>query len=320
MRLALSLVIPLAFLAGCDSCAESSAPAPAAPASVASATPPPSASAAPSASVAPSGKMAHCPDAVPGAKTDISDAPGGVLLTITATDAAAVADIRARTQALLDAQKNQSADVRHTGTGEGGGLLGRCPVVLKDTTVASVDLPNGSKLTVTSKNAAEVDWLRRETRDRQEDLAAAGAPAGAGKMSHCPSAVQGSTTTLKNTTDGVSVTIVAKADDDVKAIRDRSKHLAEVANTPDDGGAATHTGEGGGGGGLGRCPVVVKDTTLKVKDVPGGSQVDVKAKTAAAVPKLQADAKERAAKFQLPSGAASGSASAAPSAAPSASH
>ena len=317
MRLSL-LVIPWVLLAGCDSCTKSSTP-PAA-SSVGSAAPLPSVSAAPSASVGSSGKMAHCPDAVTGAKTDIQDAPGGVVLSVTATDPAAVAAIRARTRALIDAQKNQSSDVRHTGTGEGGGLLGRCPVVLKDTTVASADLPNGSKLTVTSKNPAEVDWLRRETRDRLEDLAAAGAPAGAGKMSHCPSAVQGSITTLKNTTDGVTVIITAKGDDDVKSIRDRSKHLAEVANTPDDGGAATHTGEGGGGGGLGRCPVVVKDTTLKVKDVPGGSQVDVKAKAAADVPKLQADAKERAGKFQLPSGAGSASAAPGPSAAPSASH
>jgi TusA-related sulfurtransferase len=314
VRLSL-LAIPLVFLAGCDSCAQSSTPAPVVPSAAASAgSTPPSASAAPSASVAPSGKMAHCPDAVTGAKTDIQDVPGGVVLSVTANDPAAVADIRARTQALVDAQKNQGTDVRHTGTGEGGGLLGRCPVVLKDTAVVAADLPGGSKLTITAKNPAEVDWLRRETRDRQEDLAAAGAPAGAGKMSHCPSAVQGSTTTLKNTTDGVSVVITAKGDDDVKSIRDRSKHLAEVANSPDDGGAMTHTGEGGGGGGLGRCPVVVKDTTLKVKDVPGGSQVDVKAKAAADVPKLQAEAKERAAKFQLPNGPGDGGASAAPSA------
>ena len=49
-------------------------------------------------------------------------------------DPAAVADIRARIQALVEAQKNAGTNVKHTGNGEGGGLLGRCPIVLKDTT------------------------------------------------------------------------------------------------------------------------------------------------------------------------------------------
>ena len=291
---------PLALLAGCDSCNKSpAADNPAAP-SVASVAP------------------AHCPDAVPGAKTAITDVAGGVQLTVTSSDAATTADIRARIQALLDAQKNQSGSVRHSGNGEGGGLLGRCPVVLKDTTVNAIPVDSGSQITVLAKDPAEVDWLRRETRDREEDLEAAGSPAGAGKMAHCPSAVLGSATTLRNTPDGVSVTILASpvVDSVVSAIRERSRHLAEVA---DDAGAALeppHTGEGGGHGSIGRCPVVVTSTTLKVKEVPGGAQVDVKAKTPADVPKLQAEAKERAAKFQLPASPSASGASGAPSAAP----
>lgn len=299
----------LSALPGCDGCNKAStSPAPSAQASAAPSVSA-SAAAAPSASVGPSGKMAHCPNAVTGSKTDIHDIPGGVALTITSNDATGLADIRARTQALLDAQKNQSPNVRHTGNGEGGGLLGRCPVVLKETLVAATDVDNGSKITVTTKDSDEVDWLRRETRDREEDLEAAGSPAGAGKMSHCPSAVVGATTTLKNTSDGVSVVVTASDDAAVKAIRERSKHLAEVANAADASVAEPpHTGEGGGGGGIGRCPVVVKATTLKVKDVPGGSQVDVKAKVVGDVPKLQTEAKERAAKFQLPAPAPSASA------------
>jgi TusA-related sulfurtransferase len=249
-----------------------------------------------------SGKMAHCPDAVPGAKTVISDIPGGVQLTVTAADPAGATDVRTRIQALLDAQKTQSGNVRHSGNGEGGGLLGRCPVVLKNTTVTAADVDSGSKITVMSKDPDEVDWLRRETRDREEDLEAAGSPAGAGKMAHCPSAILGAVTTLKNTPDGVTVSVLASpgTDEIVKSIRERSKHLAEVA---DDAGAAVeppHTGEGGGHGSIGRCPVVVTGTTLTVKDVPGGAQIAVKAKVPADVPKLQAESKERAAKFQLP--------------------
>jgi TusA-related sulfurtransferase len=261
--------------------------------------------------------MAHCPNAVTGAKTTIEDVPGGVALTITGADAQGTADVRARIAALIDAQKNQGSNIKHTGNGEGGGLLGRCPIVLKETTIAAADVDKGSKVTVTIKDPQEVDWLRRETRDREEDLEAAGSPAGAGKMSHCPSAIMGVTTAVKPTKDGVSVTVTAKDDPTVKAIRERVAHLIEIAKSPDAG--PTHTGEGGGHGSIGRCPIVLKDTTLASKDVAGGSQVDVKAKAAGDVKKLQDEATERAKKFQLPplasaSGAPAGSAAPPPAA------
>jgi TusA-related sulfurtransferase len=260
--------------------------------------------------------MAHCPNAVTGATTVIADVPGGVEITVTSTDATAMADIRARVQALVVAQKNANPNVKHTGQGEGGGLLGRCPIVLKDTTITTAEVPNGSKMTVAAKDPQEVDWLRRETRDREEDLKLAGSPAGTGKMAHCPSAIAGVTTTLKNTKDGVSVLMTAKDDPTTKSIRERVAHLVEVSKSPDAGAAAaavTHTGEGGGGGSIGRCPVVLQETSLTAKDIPGGSQVDVKAKVPTAVAALQAEAKERAAKFQLPAPGASGSATPAPS-------
>jgi TusA-related sulfurtransferase len=316
----LLLALPLTLLAGCDGCNQKSSAGPTPPGSVASssATPPESASAPPAASsatLAPSGKMAHCPNAVNGAKTAIKDIPSGVELTITSTDAAAVSDIRARIHALMEAQKNQGTNVKHTGNGEGGGLLGRCPVVLKDTVVAAADVDDGSKVTITINDPQEVDWLRRETRDRQEDLEAAGSPAGSGKMAHCPSAIMGVTTAVKPTKDGVSVTVTAKEDATVKSIRERVQHLVEISKSPDATAAvASHTGEGGGGGSIGRCPIVLKDTTLAAKDVPGGSQVDVKAKAATDVKKLQDEAIERAKKFQL--AAPGASASGAPSAAP----
>ena len=308
----LLLVLPLFLLAGCDSCNNkgSSGATPGASGSAsaaASVSTPPAAS---SAGLAPSGKMAHCPNAVPGATTDIKDVPGGVEITVTAQDPAATTDIRARVQALVEAQKNQNPNVKHTGQGEGGGLLGRCPIVLKDTTITTADVTNGSKMTVAAKDPTEVDWLRRETRDREEDLKLAGSPAGAGKMAHCPSAIAGVTTTLKNTKDGVSVLLTAKDDPTTKSIRERVAHLIEVSKNPEAGAAAavTHTGEGGGGGSIGRCPVVLQDTSLTAKDIAGGSQVDVKADKATGVTALQAEAKERVAKFQLPAPGASGSA------------
>ena len=67
---------------------------------LASASAPPAAS---SVALAPSGKMAHCPNAIVGVKTEITDVPGGVQVTVSAGDTASVADARARIQALLDA-------------------------------------------------------------------------------------------------------------------------------------------------------------------------------------------------------------------------
>ncbi len=275
------------------------------PTTTASAPPAASASApapAGSGKLASSGKMAHCPNAVTGVTTTIADVPGGVEVGITGADPAAIGDVQARVQALLEVQKNQSANIKHTGTGEGGGLLGRCPIVLKDTEITAAAMAGGSKVTVKTKDAQEVDWLRRETRDREKDLETAGIPAGAGKMSHCPSAVENAKTTVKNTKDGVAIVVVAGAGDGAKEIRDRAKHLADVSKALDAGAAvASHTGTGGGGGGVGRCPVVLKDTLLVTKEVTGGAEIDVKAKAVADVLKLQDESKERAAKFQLAS-------------------
>jgi hypothetical protein len=63
--------------------------------------------------------------------------------------------------------------------------------------------------------------------------------------------------------------------------------------------------------------VVVKDTTVTAKDVPGGSELTVKAKKAGDVQSLQRESKDRAQKFGAVMAALS--ASATPSAAPSAS-
>jgi hypothetical protein len=301
MRSSLFLVAVFAIVAGCED-KKASPPAPpaattamaTAPATTAdtTATPPPAAT------VATQGKMAHCPNIVPGAATVVSDVEGGVEVTVTGKDDASTADIRARVKALLDAVKHQGATVKHTGQGEGGGLLGRCPIVLRDTTVDAADVDRGSKVTVKAKEPKYLDWLRRETRERNAELTAPNADgAGNGKMAHCPSAVEGAETKVTDTKDGVSVVVTAKADVATKQIRDRAKQLADVSRkTPT---AVKHDGTGTGGGGLGRCPVVVMDTVVDTKDVPGGSQISVKAKKAETVSAIQKKSKDRAAKFQL---------------------
>jgi TusA-related sulfurtransferase len=302
MRIPLFVAVAaLALLAGCDSCKNnaSTTGADAAPAGSASATASASASASagPLASVAPAGNQAHCPVAVAGAKTDLANVDGGVELTITGPDDATASAIRARVQALIDASKNQSP-MKHTGSGGGAGIFGRCPIVLKNTTVAAADVPGGSKVTVTTKVADEVDWLRRETSDRLREMSAPGSEgAGERKMANCPSSVEGAKTVVANTKDGVTVTVTGTTDQATSDIRARAKHVAEVSTH--DGGPVAHTGGGEGGGTLGRCPVVLGNTIVTEKDVPGGAELTVKARNATEVASVQAEAKERAAKFGL---------------------
>lgn len=291
----------------------------AAPTASASASAAPSA--APSATVAKNDKLAHCPNAVDGAKTDIKDTVDGVELTITAPDAAKTADIRARAKALLDAAKNPDLQQKHTGGGGGQGMSGRCPVVVRNTALTMADVEGGTKITVKPKDMKELDWLREETRERQAVLASnvSGADAGAGAkhMVHCPSAVDGATTAVKDTKDGVLVTITAKNDAATKEIRARAKHVVDVMKM--DAGAVSHTGEGTGGHNLGRCPALIKDTSVDAKEVPNGVEMTVKAKSANDVLKIQREAKQRAERWQLNAAAsAAPSASAAPPASASA--
>jgi TusA-related sulfurtransferase len=277
-------------------------------ASPASTTPKPSAkpsatAPAPSATAAADakGKMTHCPNAVTGAKTEIKDTKEGVEITVTSSDAAAVKEIRERAKHSVEASKADDAGKKHTGEGTGGGALGRCPVVAKNTVVEASDVEGGSKISVKPKDAKEADWLRRETKERNAELAQPGAlDAGQGRMAHCPNAVEGATTAIKETKDTIEISVTAKGDAAVKDIQARAKHLVEAAKLdPTD---VKHTGDGKGGGGLGRCPVVVKDTTVDSKEIAGGAMLTVKPKKAADFDALKKEVQERNAK--LASGAA----------------
>lgn len=241
-------------------------------------------------------EMANCPTAVPGAVVAIKDVEGGVEVTVTAKDEATTSSIRERAKKLAAADHGMpDAGTKHDRSGSGGGTTGRCTIIMRGTDLTTADVAGGTKITVKAKDKAEVDWVRRETRDRDKEAKAAGAEgAGAQRMAHCPSAVEGAKTALKDTKEGVLVTVTGPADK-VAEIRARAKHAAEVAKKP-EAAKIEHTGAGTGGGGLGRCPIVVEgDTTVDVKEIEGGVEVDVKAKKD--VPALQKEAKARAANF-----------------------
>ena len=251
------------------------------------------------ASVAPAGKMAHCPSTVTGATTDIKDSADGVTITVTSADAVQIADIRTRAKFLAEAAKTIPDGKQHNGSGEGGGVYGRCPVIMRNTLVDVSEVTGGVKMDVKPKDPKERDWLRREARDRNAELAlpgaSAGSGAGQGKMGHCPSAVLNSTTTVKDTKDGVQVDIVGKDEATIKDIRDRSKLLVAAAKLDSEN--VAHKGDGSGGGGLGRCPVVLTGTTVDAKDIPGGESFLVKPAKPADAVSLRKESRDRAANF-----------------------
>jgi len=165
MRVALFVVLA-ASIVGCRDKTASTAPVPSAL---------PSVSAAHAAS--PSSRLANCPTSVAGATTTMRDVDNGIEIVVVAAADAAIAEIRARAAALVIAARDPSLQDKHgSGSGGGGGGAsggsgGRCPVIMKRTVVEARDVAGGSAITVTARVPEQIDWLRRETRERQEEIA-----------------------------------------------------------------------------------------------------------------------------------------------------
>src|SRR5688572_12559726 len=131
-----------------------------------------------------------------------------------------------------------------------------------------------------AKPAGEPAQPNKPEPSKGEPTPAPASPAGlvgGGRMQHCPTAVAGSTTTNNVTAEADELMIVAKDAKDEKAAKDivsDAKHLKEVAQK--DPAQVKHTGEGEGGGGLGKCPVVLKDTHITITEIPGGAKIALK--------------------------------------------
>jgi hypothetical protein len=112
------------------------------------------------------GHMQHCPSAVPGAKTEIKDNKDSVEVLVTSSDAAKTDEIRKRAKHVVDAAKQEPDSVVHNGEGHGGGGLGRCEVVLKDTKVTTEDVDGGARIVVSPIKPVDIEWLKKETHAR----------------------------------------------------------------------------------------------------------------------------------------------------------
>jgi hypothetical protein len=113
-------------------------------------------------------------------------------------------------------------------------------------------------------------------------------------MSHCPSAVDGATTGVKDIAAGVIVTVRAPRDPIAQAeIRRRVQYQLEIVDRPERG-AIEHTGLGTGSGRYGFCPGMLDHTSLDVEWSADGARMTIRADRAQDVPRLQASTHERA--------------------------
>jgi hypothetical protein len=110
------------------------------------------------ANAAPSASAAHerhrsCPSRVHGATATASDVDGGVMITVSATDDATIAEIQSRASNLSAA----SSDTHR----------GRfCPEMHEDTTRTVTSTKTGAQITLAPSNAADLSKIRADVRDR----------------------------------------------------------------------------------------------------------------------------------------------------------
>lgn len=119
---------------------------------------------APKADDAGKNKQLHCPTAVSGARVKARNTKEGVELTVTAKGDA-VAEIQKRTEHLVSAARKEGSG-RHTGEGDYGGQVGKCPVVMHDTEVTAQPIKNGAVITIKALKAEAAAALQKQVKER----------------------------------------------------------------------------------------------------------------------------------------------------------
>ncbi len=136
--------------------------------------------------------------------------------------------------------------------------------------------------------------------DSEASLTAGRLPSGTGagqaeRMPHCPSVVPGATTVVREVPDAVELRITASGDA-ANEIRTRANDLSSAADEK----RGKHLASGAGGGRFGRCPIVMRNTKLEVKEVPGGVTVIVRPADPAELGWLRRESESRSAQLAAP--------------------
>ncbi len=226
-------------------------------------------------------RMPNCPSAVAGSTTVVSAVPDGVELRVTGNEQA-MAEIRRRSEFLTRA--SASSKGKHDSNGTGGAQFGRCPVVMRNTTLQARDVPGGAVITVKPSDPVEVDWLRREVEQRSAELSNPKA-FGQGNLARCPSSVPNAQTTVIDAPYGADVKVIAPDEDAARSIRMRARDLSRNVSSA---------------GPAERCPVSIDNATLVVTDIPGGAMIAIKTNKPEDAAAARHTSRERAASLEPP--------------------
>lgn len=118
-------------------------------------------------------RMRHCPLALDGAESTLSDIDGGVRFAVKAPDAL-VTDARKRGHHIVEFAAKKTRAGHGEFDGKGGGRMRNCPVVTDDVTITATDIDGGVQLDIVT-DPARVDQLRTETRERAKKFPFTGA-------------------------------------------------------------------------------------------------------------------------------------------------
>ena len=141
---------------------------------------------------------------------------------------------------------------------------------------------------------------RASARTGEGSLTAANVPAGpaaaqAERMPSCPNVVPGATTVVAEVPDGIELRITAEGDGQ-NEIRRRAAALASAADDT----RGKHQANGAQNGRFGRCPVVMRNTKVEAREIPGGASVVVKPANAAELGWLRSEVAARSAQIAAP--------------------
>lgn len=168
MRTALVLMLISLTAAACKKKASDPAPEPAGSGEAsgsAVATPEPAPVAPPPATDKMSKRGGNCPSMVVGSTTVAAADAAAVTLTISATDADAIASIQRRTSELLE-DKAPAAGSAHDQKGSYGGSMGLCPVVTVGATAKMTKMDTGVTVVLTPAADSTVDKLKATVEER----------------------------------------------------------------------------------------------------------------------------------------------------------
>ena len=141
---------------------------------------------------------------------------------------------------------------------------------------------------------------RTNTRAGEGTLTAADIPAGpaaaqAERMPRCPNVVPGATTVVTEVPDGIELRVTAGGDGQ-NEIRRRASAMAAAADET----RGKHQATGGMHAQFGRCPVVMRNTKVTTREIPGGVAVVVKPSAPSELGWLRREVQVRAAQLPAP--------------------